>query len=123
VVTNTAASGFSYAYPTYDNRHRIKERIASSGQSWTALDYDNLSQLSTANVGNGRTLAYGYDTYGNRNSQGAQASHAINGLDQITARTLFSRGFGVLGSANPTTNPAPARVNDLSLKRWTGLSG
>ena len=68
---------------------------AFSGVSWQQIS-SAACELST-----GRMTRYGYDGRGNRTSQGAEVAQTANGLAQVTARTLTSRGFGLLGSVTP----------------------
>ena len=100
-VTNSNPGGtaFNYSFTDYDARRRHENRLASDGVSWTGMGYDG-SQLAAAHLSTGRDAAYGYDARGNRNAQGAEAAQTPNGLDQITTRTLASRGFGLLGSVD-----------------------
>lgn len=119
-VSNTNNAGndsFDYTYQNYDERRRHKNRLAGRGVSWTTINYSG-SQLEEVRVSLGRTLAYGYNTRGTRTGQGADATLAANGLDQITRRTLNNRGFGLMGWVD---HRASVFVSTPVLPGWQAL--
>ena len=73
----------------------------SFGVARQQIAYTAYEQLAGCELSNGRGVAYVWNDRGNRTSQGAEVVQTANGLDQVTARTLTSRGFGLLGSATP----------------------
>jgi RHS repeat-associated protein len=100
-VTNANAGGNSFDFHfTQDAQRRHQSRIATAGVSWANLHYDANDQLTSGSLSIGSPVAYGYDARGNRVTV-AEAGQTANILDQVTWRTLTSRGFGVLGSVDP----------------------
>lgn len=101
----TGAFGYGF---TYDERHRRITRTgtgaAASGVGWSNLTYDDQDRLRSAQLSNGTTLNYTYDTRGNRLSGGGAATtYTVNGLNQATARNTGSAGmgYGVYGTVKP----------------------
>ena len=113
---------FSFGF-TQDAQRRHNNRTASSGVSWTDILYDANDQLAGAQMSPGWPVGFAYDDSGNRTSF-AVADHPLvagqdppggqfaNALDQISARTLKYRGFGVAGSVKPKAK----------VKAWTSFT-
>jgi RHS repeat-associated protein len=96
--TPKAGKTYVYNYSTYDARHRIVDREASHGTSWMGMQYDDKDRLGFVNLGQTGPRTYWHDVRNNRLNQGSGVILAVNFMDQVTGRTLLSRGFGVNGT-------------------------
>ena len=106
VSTTTGGTSLTYSYPNYDGCNRILTRLASLGTRWMGLQYDNADNLTSVNVGSGRTLSYAYDSAGrgNRIGEGGGTVDTVNNLDEITFRQAATRYLGVAGTVSPAAS-------------------
>jgi len=109
------ATGQTFGY-VRDGQGRISNRTGTNAVDWSALNYDGTTGGLTHASVSGRSFAYGYDSRGNRDTEGALATNGLNALNQINNRNLTSRSLSVYGSADPK---AEVRV----FNPFAGLTG
>lgn len=125
-TSNSAGLGASFDH-NYNPRGLRVERTSQDALSWSDVTYDGRGRLRGVNLSNGNSLAYNYDARGNRVSGGGPVTFFVNGLDQLTGRTIGQRGYGVRGKVAPGAKvrvfhpQGPVAGEEIAVDELTGV--